>query len=501
MMDDAVAKLDALLGEVVDLRHTTSLLSWDERVCMPAGGAPAHGEMLATVRRLAHEKFTSDEVGRLIEQASAALNSTAPGSDAARKLRVTARDYDKAIRVPPAYVAEQARVTSAAHQAWREARAASDFRLFEPHLEKVVDLKRRYVGFFQPTAYPYDALLDDFEPGGRTAEIKAMFDVLRPRQVALLRAIHERPSIDDRFLHVLYAESDMLAFSVEAITAFGFDWTRGRQDKSTHPFETAIGPDDVRITTRYDAKNPFEMLFSSLHETGHALYEQGVNPAWGRTLLRGGTSLGVHESQSRLWENLIGRSRPFWEHFFPLLKRRFPSQVGSLTLDQFYRGINKVAPSLIRVEADEVTYNLHVMLRVEMEIGMLAGEFPLNEAPEVWNAKMSDYLGVTPTSAANGILQDVHWSAGLFGYFATYTIGNLISVQLWDTFRGVEPACDEQIRRGEFSRLRGWLKDSIHQHGRSYEPREILQRVTGSVLDPAPYLDYLDRKYRDVYGL
>jgi carboxypeptidase Taq len=288
---------------------------------------------------------------------------------------------------------------------------------------------------------------------------------------------------------------------VEVITAFGFDWTRGRQDKSAHPFATSIGADDVRITTRFDERNPFEMLFSTMHETGHALYEQGVRPVWGRTLLRGGTSLGVHESQSRLWENLIGRSRPFWDHFFPILKHRCPAQLGGVAPDQFYRGINRVVPSLIRVEADEVTYNLHVMLRVEMEIAMLSGGLRLHDAPDFWNARMKEYLGVTPTNAADGILQDMHWSIGLLGYFATYTIGNLISVQLWDRFQALDPSRDDQIRRGDFSRLRAWLKDEIHQHGRSYEPGELLRRVTGSGLDPAPYLSYLERKYRDIYGL
>jgi carboxypeptidase Taq len=495
------AELDALIAEVTDLRYTASLLNWDERVCMPAGGVAAHGDMLATVRRLAHEKFTSDEVGRLIERAKTELNGQGADSAAHRKIAVTARDYQKATKVPPAYVAELARVASAAHEAWRQAREQSNFAVFEPHLARMVDLKKEYVDFFQPVGHPYDALIDDFEPGALTSEIQAMFDVLRPRQVELISAIRTRPVIDDRFLRVPYAEKDVLAFALDVVSSFGFDWKRGRQDKSAHPFATSIGSDDVRITTRFDERHPFEMLFSTLHETGHALYEQGISPEWNRTVLRGGASLGVHESQSRLWENIVGRSRPFWDHFFAPMQRRFPSQLGNVTLEQFYRGINKVEPSLIRVEADEVTYNLHVMLRVEMEIGLLSGDITPGDAPEVWNTKMREYLGVTPSDTANGILQDMHWSVGLFGYFATYTIGNLLSVQLWDTFRGRYSTYEDDIRGGNFSRLRQWLLDEIHLHGRSYQPREIVQRVTGSNIDPAPYLAYLEQKYRDVYEL
>jgi carboxypeptidase Taq len=500
-MADSASRLDTILAEVTDLIQAAALVNWDERVCMPEGGVPAHGDMLATVRRVAHEKFTSDEVGRLIERARAELNGGGADTDAHRKIAVAARDYERAMRVPGDFIAEFARVASTGHQAWQTAREQSDFTIFEPHLARLLELKQRQVEFFQPLAHPYDALLDEFEPGTLTADVLAMFDAVRPRQVELIRAIRRAPPIEDAFLRLPYPEKDILAFALKVVSAFGFDWKRGRQDKSTHPFATSMGSDDVRFTTRYTASHPFETLFSTLHETGHGLYEQGISPLWNRTLVRGGASLGVHESQSRLWENIIGRSRAFWEHFYPLLLQQFPSQLSGITLDAFYRGINKVQPSLIRVEADEVTYNLHVMLRVEMEIGLLNGEIKVSDAPEVWNSKMSDYLGVTPADAATGILQDMHWSVGLMGYFATYTIGNLISVQLWDTFQKAEPSADEQCRQGDFSTLRGWLQHEVHQHGRSYTPRELLQRVTGTGMDPAPYLAYLDRKYRDIYQL
>jgi carboxypeptidase Taq len=496
-----LARLSSLVAEVVDLRNATSLLGWDERVCMPAGGAPVHADMLATVQRLAHEKFTSPELGRALEDARQHVASLPPEAEASRLVAVTARDYDRATRVPGEYVAEHARVASAAHQAWKEARERSDFAIFLPHLEKIVRLQQQYVGFFEPLAHPYDALIDPYEPGVSTAEIQRLFDALRPRQVDLVRAIQGRPVREAPFTQADYPEHEMIGFASEVITAFGFDWTRGRQDKSTHPFASPIGSDDVRITTRFDRRNPFETVFSMMHEAGHALYEQGVSPAWNRTLARGGASLGTHESQSRLWENVIGRSLAFWRHFFPRLQRRFPSQLGGVTLETFYRGVNRVRPSLIRVEADEVTYNLHVMLRVEIEIALLTGSIRPGEASEFWNAKMREYLGVVPDTAANGILQDMHWSIGLFGYFATYTLGNVVSAQLWKTFTGEFPEWSDEIGRGEFGTLREWLRQVLHCHGRSYQPRDLVARITGAPVSTAPYLDYLESKYGELYEL
>jgi carboxypeptidase Taq len=488
-------RLKSLSAEVADLRHAADLLEWDERVCMPDGGATTHGEMLATLRRIAHEKFTSPEVGDAIQAARTEAGRLADDGAAQRLVAVTARDYEKATKVPASFVAEYAQAVSAGQQAWGQARANSDFPAFKPFLEKIVALKRRYITFFPGAEHPYDVLLDDFEPSMTTADVKAVFDALRPRQVELIRAIGATPGVDDSFLRASYPEGDMLSFAVDVVTAFGFDWTRGRQDKSLHPFATAIGADDVRITTRWTEGMPFGTLFGTMHETGHALYEQGVNPAHHRTALEGGASLGVHESQSRLWENLIGRSLPFWECFYPRLQARFPSQLGTVRLDQFYRGINKVQPSLIRVEADEATYNLHVMLRVELEIALIDGSIAVADLPERWNAGMREYLGLTPPDAARGVLQDIHWSAGLFGYFATYTLGNLIAAQLWQRFKDIHPARDEEIRRGEFASLLQWLRSELHQHGRAYRPQELVQRITGSRIDPEPYLQYLEQKY------
>jgi carboxypeptidase Taq len=497
---DSLTHLNTLIAEVIDLQHAASLLEWDEQVYMPPGGAATHGDMVATLRKVAHEKFTADVVGRAIEDAKR-NGSGGDDSDDRRLVAVTAHEYDKALRVPADFVAEQAQAVSAAQHAWVAARRQSDFAAFKPHVEKLVDLKRRYVGFFPPAAHPYDILLDDFEPGMTTAEVHDLFAVLRPRQVELIRELTSSTQVDDGFLHQPYAEAAMTEFARSVVTAVGFDWQRGRQDRSVHPFATGIGPNDVRITTRFVEHEPLSLLFGLIHETGHALYEQGITPGFARSLLGNAASLGVHESQSRLWENLVGRSRPFWEFFYPALKKQFPDQLGHVSLDRFYRGINKVQPTLIRVESDEATYNLHIMLRVEMEIGMLDGTIRVADLPDLWRTRMREYLGVVPDTDATGVLQDIHWSIGAFGYFATYTLGNVISAQWWETYRREHPDRDDQIRRGEFGPLLEWLRTNIHRHGRKYKAQELVERVTGSRIDPQPYLEYLERKYRPIYGL
>ena len=491
----ALERLRALVGEVMDLKHAADLIEWDERVYMPPNGVTVHGEMSATLRRLAHERFIAQEIGSAIAAARRETSAEPPDSDVARMIAVTARDYDKATRVPADFVAEQAATVSAAQHTWAQARAESDFALFQPHLERVVDLKRRYVEFFPPAAHPYDVLLDEYEPGLQTSEVKQLFAQLRPRQVALIRALADQPASAAAFLSAPYSEPDLWAFAVDVITAFGFDWERGRQDKSVHPFAMGIGSDDVRITTRWVEGQPLSLLFGTMHEAGHALYEQGVSGRLHRTVLEGGASLGIHESQSRLWENMVGRSRPFWEHFFPKLQARCPSQLAGVTADDFYQAANRVHPSLIRVEADEATYNLHVMLRVELELALIEGSLEVADLPDAWNARMEEYLGLTPPDDAKGVLQDIHWSAGLFGYFATYTLGNVIAAQLWSRFAEVHPARDADIERGEFTSLRGWLRRELHQHGRKFEPQQLVTRITNSPITPEPYLRYLEQKY------
>jgi carboxypeptidase Taq len=500
-MQEQFGKLKELVAEVADINHSLGLLGWDQQVFMPSGGAEERGYMMGTLGKIAHEKFTSDEMGKLLDDLKKHLPELDPDSNEYRVISVTARDYEKSTCVPSEFIAEQAQVISLAQQAWMEARAKSDFSIFRPHLEKVVELSQRFVTFFPPAEHPYDTLFDTYEPGMKTSDVKAIFEGLRLEQVELLRAIGERPQIEDGFMHLAYDEKSMWEFSAEIASAFGYDWKRGRQDPTAHPFCQGIGPDDVRITSRWVPDLPFGLLFGTMHETGHALYEQGVSHTWSRTALEGGASYAIHESQSRMWENLVGRSHAFWEYFYPRLQERFKTQLGNVSLEQFYRAINKVQPSFIRVEADEATYNLHIMLRLEMEIAMLEGSVIIKDLPEIWNAKMHDYLGIVPPNDAKGVLQDIHWSGGMLGYFSTYALGNLISAQLWEKFKSTNPQLDDQLRCGDFSSLLGWLRENIHQYGRKYQPQELVERVTGSRIDPAPYVRYLQTKYGEIYGL
>jgi carboxypeptidase Taq len=450
---------------------------------------------------MAHQKATAPLVGALLHDLSEEQNGGDPASDEAALVRVATRDYNKAVRVPADFVAEHAIVTTRAFEAWTEARSKSDFQIFRPHLERVLGLVRRYVSFFAPTDHPYDALLDDHEPGMKTAEVQAIFEALRPRQVELLRSIASQPQVGDSFLHRKYNERKLWAFSAEVTRRLGYDWTRGRMDAAPHPFESSFSINDVRITNRFEAAKPLSIIFSAMHEAGHAMYEQGINFSHERTSLAHGASLAIHESQSRMWENLIGRSVPFWEFMYPSLKRTFPSQLDGVGVRDFCRAINRVEPSFIRVNADEATYNLHVMLRLEIEISMLDGRLSIGDLPEIWNAKMREYLGVTPPNDAQGVLQDVHWSYGSMGYFSTYALGNLVSAQLWEKMRKDIGELDAYIRKGAFDVLLSWLRENIHRHGRKYAPQDLVEQVTGSRITSEPYLRYLTQKYSEIYNL
>lgn len=498
-MSEKMNQLKEILAEVSDINHAASVLSWDQQVNMPPGGGEARGQHLATLGKIAHEKSTSDEVGKLLD----GLKQEFAGADSddAALVRVAGRNYDKATRVPSEFVSEQAVVTTAAFEAWVVAKGKSDFSIFQPHLEKVMDLMRKYVSFFPPADHPYDVLLDDYEPGMKTAEVQEIFDKLRPQQVKLIKAIKSAKPVKDEFLRKKFAEKKVWDFSETIISKFGYDFSRGRQDKAAHPFETSFSVNDVRITNRYEPDNPLATLFSGMHESGHAMYEQGVNPAYERTPLANGVSSAVHESQSRMWENLVGRSLPFWEHFFPELKKIFPTQLDGVSAKSFYKAINKVEPSFIRVNADEATYNLHIMLRLELEIAMLEGSAAIKDLPEIWNTKMQDYLGITPPDDAHGVLQDIHWSAGLFGYFPTYALGNLISAQLWEKINKDIHGLDEQIHKGKFDALLAWLREKIHIHGHKFDPQDLVQNVVGSKIDASAYVRYLNKKYGDIYGL
>jgi carboxypeptidase Taq len=500
-MEAKLAQLKTMLAEITDLKGAVALAEWDHQTYMPPGGAEARGNQIGTLQRLIHDRQTSAEMGRLLDELKPYAVSLDPDSDDARLVKVIAHDYEVATRVAAEWVVEFAQVTTLAQQAWIEARAKNDFPLFRPHLEKIVELEHRYVAFFPPADHPYDYLLDRFEPGMKTAEVKAIFDALRPRQVELIKAVAARPQVDASFLHQPFDEKKQWDFGVEVITKFGYDWKCGRQDKAAHPFTNSANRSDVRITTRLAPDFLNTMLFGTMHECGHALYGLGSDPGLDRTSLDDGASYAIHESQSRMWENLVGRSLPFWEHFYPRLQEIFPAQLGNVPLEKFYKGINKVQPSLIRVEADEATYNLHIMLRLELEIALIEGKLAVKDLPDAWNSTIKEYLGVTPPNDAQGVLQDIHWSSGYIGYFPTYALGNLVSAQLWEVIRRDIPGLAEQIRAGKFEALLAWLREKVHKHGRKFEPQELVQKITGSKIDPAPYLRYLKEKFSQIYGL
>ena len=500
-MEKKLARLKEISEELADLSYAASVLGWDQQVNMPTLGAEARGNQLATLQRIIHVKLTSHEVGDLLEDLAVFSKDLDPDSVVARLIKVSRREYEQAIKVPPEFTAEFVKVTSAAFNAWQEARHDDDFQHFQPYLEKIVEMSQQYAEYFSPYDHVYDPLLDRFEPGMKTIEVKKIFDDLRPQQVELIQAISKAPQVDDSFLHQHFGEQKQWDFGKEVITQYGYDWKRGRLDKAPHPFTTNFGVNDVRITTRIDQGFLNSALFGTLHECGHALYELGIPKDFERNALGGGASLALHESQSRMYENLVGRSLPFWQYFYPRLQEIYPEQLSDVKLQSFYEGINKVAPSLIRVEADEATYNLHIMVRFEIEIALMDNSIAVEDLPEVWNSKMEEYLGVTPPNDALGVLQDIHWAGGTIGYFPTYALGNLVSVQLWEKINEDLPDLGNEFRKGKFDDLREWLVENIHRHGKKFEPQELIKKVTGSQITSAPYIRYLQRKYGEIYNI
>lgn len=501
-MEEKFQYLLELLGEISDLNEAAALLGWDQQTYMPSGAAETRSQQLATLNRLAHEKFTSDEIGQLLDELEPQVADLHPDSDPACIVKQVKRDYKKQRKIPSSWVAEFSRVQTMAQESWVKARSDSNFSAFKPDLESILNLRRQYADFFLPYDHIYDPLLDDFESGMKTADVKRVFGELRPKQVDLLQAIFDSPhQVDDSFLHQSYNEKKQWDFGIEVIKALGYDFEHGRQDKSAHPFTTSFGVGDVRITTRIKPKYFNVAFFGTVHEAGHALYEQGISPKLGRTPLWAGTSLSVHESQSRMWENLVARSRPFWSAFYPRLQSYFPSQLGEVKEEAFYRAVNKVERSLIRTEADEATYNLHIMLRFEVELGLFERKLEVADLPEVWNSKMQEYVGVTPPNDADGVLQDIHWSIGIFGYFSTYSLGNLIAAMLWEKILSDIPDLESQIAQAKFDQLLTWLREKVHQHGAKFEPGDLIRRITGSDLTWEPYMRYLHTKFGDIYQL
>jgi carboxypeptidase Taq len=502
-MEEKFAQLKSRLMEIADLNKAAGLLGWDQRVMMPPAGAAVRAEVLATLGKIAHEKFTSDEMGKLLEDLKPYEESLPYDSDEASLIRVARRDYEKSVRVPANLRAEMSRASSQAQQVWVEARQKADFKHFLPMLERQIELRHRYIECFPPAEDPYDILLDDYERDMRSAEVKQTFEQLKQGLVPLIQAIRENADhVSDAPLHGYFPIEDQKAFCLEVVKHFGFDPNSWRLDPTVHPFASSIATQDIRITTRYFEDFISPALFGSMHECGHGLYENGVSPSLERTLLARGASLGLHESQSRMWENLVGRSLSFWKYFYPKLQQVFPQQFSMIRLEEFYRAINKVQPSFIRVEADEATYNLHIVLRFEIERGMISGEIPLKDLPEVWNSRFHEYLGLDIPNDSLGVLQDIHWSMGLIGYFPTYSLGNIISCQIWEKVLEAIPDLYEQFERGQFMALREWLCENLHKHGRKFTPKETLQKVTGKAeIDVEPYLRYLKTKFSEIYGL
>ncbi len=500
-MQEKLETLKSKLKDIKNLQAAEAVLGWDQQVYMPPGGTEARAEQLATLSRIAHEMFIADEIGVLLDDLAKADFSY--DSDEASLIRVVRRDYEKARKLPSDLVAEMSRTFSLGHQIWTKARADKEFAQFRDILSKIVDLNVQVAEAFGYEDCLYDALLDQFEPGMKTAEVRQVFDTLKAGLVPLVQAIVERTDqVDDSCLKQGFDETAQWDFGLIPLRAIGFDFERGRQDKSVHPFTTNFSINDVRITTRVFKDQFPSALFSTLHEGGHALYEQNSAPSLEGTFLAGGTSLGVHESQSRLWENVLGRSREFWQFYYPRLQEFFPAQLGTVSLETFYRAINKVEPSFIRVEADEVTYNLHIFLRFELEQDLLERRLQVADLPDAWNAKMEAYLGLTPPHDALGVLQDIHWSGGPMGYFPTYTLGNVLSLQFYQQTLKDIPDLREQFSRGEFGGLFEWFKEKIHQHGRKFMANELVKRVTGAdQIDPRLYLAYIKQKYSEIYGL
>jgi carboxypeptidase Taq len=498
-------KLQALkerLLEVDDLDSAGALLTRDQMTHMPPGGAAARGRQLATLRRLSHDRFTDPAMGRLLDELRPVEERLPFESDEASLIRITRRGYERATRIPAAFVAELERHQARSYAAWTKARPANDFAAVLPFLEETLALSRRLAGYFPGYDHIADPLIDFADYGLEASQVQAIFSELREGTVPLVNTIASQPSADDACLRQHYPVEGQTAFFTRVIKDFGYDYDRGRCDVSPHPFTIKVSLGDVRITVRYDEHNLGEAVFSAFHEAGHAIYEQGINPTYEGTPLAGGTSSSVHESQSRLWENLVGRSWGFWSHTYPKLQAVFPDQLAEVSLETFYRAVNKVERSLIRTDADEVTYNLHVMLRFDLELALLEGNLAVKDLPEAWGERFEADLGITPPDHRDGVLQDVHWYSGLIGGgFQGYTLGNILCAQFYQAALKAHPEIPAEIEGGRFDTLHNWLRDNIYQYGGKFTTNELVERVTGGPLQVGPYLDYLRAKYGRLYRL
>jgi carboxypeptidase Taq len=489
-VDADLRALRERLAEVSDLTRTGMVLAWDQKVTMPPGGHPARAEALATVSRIAHQRFTDDEVGRLLERLRPLEESLEYDSDDASLVRVVRRDWEKQRRIPTELRTEMVRAAALGNQVWIKARAEDDFASFLPALERNLELKRRYVECFEWEDSPYTPLLDDFEPFMTTSEVSEVFAAIRP---VLTELVRDAPQVDASFLHQSFPVDRQRAFYERILATLGFEDGSYRLDPTVHPFCTSFSRRDVRMTTRFESG--LDGLWSTLHEAGHGQYAHGISPTLERTPLATSPSLGLNESQSRTWENLVGRSRPFWLHWYEPLQDSFPDQLGDVELESFLAAVNRAEPGLIRVEADETTYSLHIILRFELEQQLIEGSLDPSELPEAWRAGMADMLGVEVPNDTRGVLQDIHWSQGGIGYFPTYALGNVISLQIWGAVQEAIPDLDAQMEAGELGELAAWLRDNLYSLGRKLTPKETIERLTGApTIDPQPYLAYLRDK-------
>jgi carboxypeptidase Taq len=496
------AELKALLAEVNDLNNAAAVLGWDQLTYMPQGGAPARGRQLGTLAKVAQEKFIDPKIGKLLDDLRPYEASLPFEHDDASLIRVARRDYERATKIPPEFTARLNAHTSETYMLWAEARPANDFARVRPNLEKTLDLSREMANFFPGYEHIADPLIDFADYGMKASSVRSLFADLRAAQVPIVQAITSQAPADDACIRKHFPEKDQLAFCEDIIRQMGYDFQRGRVDKSHHPFTTSFSIGDVRITTRVKENFLGECLFSNIHEAGHAMYEQGVDKKYDGTPLANGTSAGVHESQSRLWENVVGRSRGFWEYFFPKLQKAFPEQLKGVSLDAFYRAINKVEKSLIRTDADEVTYNLHVMLRFEFELSLLEGTLAVKDLPEAWRARFKADLGIVPPDDKDGVLQDIHWYAGVVGgVFQGYTLGNVMGAQFYAGALKAHPEIPAEMKQGKFATLHKWLIENIYRHGRKFTAPELVKRVTGSDISIEPYIKYLRTKYGELYKL
>ena len=495
-------ELLAHLHEVSDLKSAAAVLIWDQATYMPEAGAGARARQMAALEQIAHEKATAPAIGHLLDELQPYADSLPYDHDDAALLRVTRREYERTIRVPTSFAAAVAGHSAESFSVWAEARPANDFARVQPYLEKTLEFSRRYADFFPGYAHIADPLIDSADYGMRAATIGPLFEELRQALAPLVKAISTQPQVDNSSLHQPYPLAGQRAFGEQVIRAFGYDFKRGRQDTTHHPFMIKFASGDVRITTRFDEDDLGGGLFSTMHEAGHALYELGIDPSFEGTPLNDGTSAGVHESQSRLWENVVGRSAAFWQHYYPALQATFPAQLGAVSVEQFYKAINRVEPSLIRTEADEVTYNLHVIIRFGLELDLLEGKLAIADLPEAWHARYAASLGLRAPDDRDGVLQDVHWYGGLIGgEFQGYTLGNIMAAQFYNAALAAHPQIPAEIGQGHFATLHGWLRKNIYQHGSKFTANELLERTTGGPLSLAPYLSYLHTKYSAIYKL